>query len=120
MHQVSATIWNQIAESQPLKTDWAKQMFPLPEADLETALDREHARISANAGEVVAAAYLKIMPLLWERTAILNYLKDNPSLTHALPEVTSVSEAVDLASRDFRLSNPERARLTTLLQGEPH
>jgi len=50
------------------------------------ALDKEEARLAAKAGGdlVVAAAYLKLMPLLWERTAISNFLKDNPSLRGAL------------------------------------
>jgi hypothetical protein len=40
VHQASATVWNQIAETQTLETEWALQMFPLPEDQLQVALDR--------------------------------------------------------------------------------
>ena len=117
MHQVSAAIWNRIAETQTLATEWAQQMFPLPEADLDKALEREEARVGARANPHVAAAYLKIMPLLWERTAISSFLRENPNLRHALPTIEDLGEAMEIATRDFRLTAWEQVKLRALL---PH
>lgn len=118
MHQVPADVWNQIAEQQPLATDWAKQVFPMPGDQMDVALEREEERLGNDA---LAAAYLKVMPLLWERTAISNFLKDNPSLRWALPEVISIAEAVHLAKLDFQsLTEPQLQRLGQMLKKPPH
>ena len=116
MHQVAATIWNQIAEQQPLATGWAQQMFPLPEDDLDRALEREEARLG---GGAVAAAYLRLMPLLWERTAILNFLSENPSLLAALPTPESPAEALQMARADFSLTPNEQKLLLEMLKKRP-
>ena len=84
MHQAAARYWNEIAETQPLKTEWAQQMFPLLQEDMDLALENEEKRLFRETNNPrVASAYLKIMPLLWENRAISNYLKDNPSLRGA-------------------------------------
>ena len=119
MHQVSAAIWNQIAESQPLATEWAEQMFPLPESDLDKAMEMEEARLEKKADPVVVAAYLRVMPLLWERVAISNFLQEQPNLRHALPTVEDASEAVLMASRDSNLTASQKRRLHALLQEKP-
>jgi hypothetical protein len=121
MHQAAATYWNQIAAQQPLATEWAEQMFPLPQEELDKALDREEERVAAEAGgdRVVAAAYLKVMPLLWERRAISNYLQDNPTLRGAMPPLESRSEAILIASKDFQLSRSQLEKLSTLLKKPP-
>jgi len=119
MHQASATIWNQIAEMGPLATAWAEQMFPLPAAQLDRALEREEARLAAAVGDQVAAAYLKVMPLLWERAAISNYLREHPETAGALPPLETATEAVLMAERDFSLTIPQKKRLLALLRTEP-
>jgi hypothetical protein len=119
MHQVSAAIWNRIAETQTLATEWAQQMFPLPEKDLDLALEREEGRLAAQAGPHVAVAYLRVMPLLWEREAISRFLQEEPNLRHALPVLEDASEAVMVASRDSHLTASEKRRLHSLLQERP-
>ena len=119
MHQAHAAVWNEIAETQTLKTKWAQQMFPLPPAALEEALAREEARIAKKAGAQVAAAYLKVMPLLWEKAAISKFLRENPETSAALPPIETANEAVLMAERDFSLTIPQKRRLLALLRTEP-
>lgn len=119
MHQVSAEIWNRIAETQPLATEWAQQMFPLPANELDRALEREEKRIAKGASPEVAAAYLKVMPLLWERAAISSFLQGQPNLRHALPTLEDASEAVLMAARDFQLTEQQKRKLYGLLQQQP-
>lgn len=120
MHQANATVWNQIAEQQPLATTWAQEMFPLPADQLMRALEREEKRLAAGGnGAVVAAAYLKVMPLLWEKVAISNFLSDNPDLAAAIPPIETATEAVAMASKDFSLTVLQKKRLLKLLQSAP-
>lgn len=120
MHQAAATYWNQVAESQRLATPWAKQMFPLPQEELDDALAAEEKRLTLETNDpVVASAYLKLMPLLWERTAISNFLLANPSMRVAMPPIESLSEAVTMARRDFRLTTAQLTRLSAMLKKMP-
>lgn len=120
MYQVAASIWNRIADSQPLATDWAKQMFPLPDDQLDEALTLEEARITRETNEpIVAAAYLRVMPLLWEAEAISQFLTRNPNLSPSLLPIATADEAVLIASRDFPLSESQQQKLQQLLQTVP-
>lgn len=120
MHQAAAKFWNQIAESQPLATEWAQQMFPLPQAQMDKALDREEQRLTRESNDaVVASAYLKIMPLLWERVAISKYLLANPSLRMAMPPIETIAEAVQIARKDFHLTTPQLMKLSEMLKRTP-
>ena len=66
----------------------------------------------------VCRAFLDLKPLLLENVAISRHIQqtDNPSLRQALPEVTTVNEAVILASADQELSTLQQRRLEKLLQ----
>jgi hypothetical protein len=121
MHQAAAKYWNQIAETQTLATEWAQQMFPLPQEQLDLALENEEQRVAALAGgdQVVAAAYLKVMPLLWEREAISRYLREIPSLYSAIPPIPSLTEAVQMAANDFQMSESQLLTLSKLLRRRP-
>ncbi|MBR0693279.1 hypothetical protein [Bradyrhizobium lablabi] len=120
MHHVSATYWNRIAESQPLATTWARRMFSLPPNELDKALDREETRLTRKTNDpVLAAAYLKVMPLLWERSAISNYLDENPSLRGAILPMESLTEVLRTARTDFQLSASQTEKLAGMLKNEP-
>lgn len=120
MHQAAAKFWNEIARTQTLKTEWAQQMFPLPQEQLDQALEREEQRLTRETNDPqVASAYLKIMPLLWENEAISKFLNANPSMTVAMPTLQSLSEALMVARKDFRLTNGQMAKLKTLLNAPP-
>ena len=118
MYQAPAAIWNAIAETQPLKTGWAQQVFPLPEAEMDLALEREEARLTADVGGQVASAYLVVMPLLWEQTAIRHF-KAAGGPGNSLPMVETVQQAVMLASRDYPLTKAQQTSLERLLETEP-
>lgn len=119
MYQAPAAIWNEIAETQTLRTGWAEQMFPLPQADLDRALENEAAKVAELAGsQVVAAAYLVVMPLLWEAQAIRAWVQE--AGPHAsLPPVETVDGAVALAQGDYPLTAGEAQILRELLLVEP-
>ena len=120
MYQAPAAVWNEIAETQPLATAWAEQMFPLPEAELDRALEREETRlVDEGADGQVASAYLIVMPLLWEREAIRRYKAETQHATGSLPMVETVQQAVMLASRDYPLTKAQQASLAKLLATEP-
>jgi len=120
MHQAAATYWNAIAGSQSLKTEWARQMFPLQQEDMDLALENEEKRLMRETSNpVLASAYLKVMPLLWESAAISNYLKDNPGLRAAIPPIESIAEAITMARNDFRLTSRELMKLGEMLKDLP-
>lgn len=120
MHQAAARYWNAIADSQSLKTEWARQIFPLPQEDMNLALENEEKRlIRETSNPVLASAYLKVMPLLWESAAISNYLKDNPGLRAAMPPIESIAEAIIMARNDFRLTSRELMKLAEMLKEPP-
>lgn len=120
MHQVAIPIWNQIGETVPLQTDWAKQMFPLPEDQMQKALALEEQRLMQTEDSTVSAAYLMVMPLLWEREAIARFKQEHPELEASLPEVGAVDEAVILASQEFPLDASQQKRLANLLRTAPN
>jgi len=121
MYQVPATVWNRIAETETLATEWAELTFPLPEAELEEALELEAARIQAEhkTSPSLTLAYLKVMPLLWEREAIAAFVADNPALAGALPNVETVEEAVRIATLDHPITTREQDKLASLLTIQP-
>lgn len=120
MHQAAAKYWNQIAETQTLATPWAEQIFPLPQEQMDKALGREEDRLAKECGDpVVAAAYLALMPLLWERAAISNYLLENPELRAAMPPLESLSEALRVAAKDYPMTGSRLKKLQQLLQRKP-
>lgn len=119
MYSVASPIWNEIAETQQLRTSWAQQVFPLPDEQQAQMLHQEEDRLAKETDSIVAAAYLKVMPLLWENEAISRFKEGHPELEAALPEILTVPEAVIIASRDLPLDKSQQAKLTEMLQKEP-
>ena len=64
---------------------------------------------------MVILAYLTVLPLLLEHKAIAEYVRLNPHLRGALPEVLTRSEAVNLMSQDLMLSETDATELMKLL-----
>lgn len=119
MYQVPTAIWNQIAETQPLVTDWAKLVFPLPEEDQEALVTGEELRLATETGSaILATAYLTVMPLLWERKAIRLY-QEEFGLNQGLPSIETVQEAVIVASKDRPLTVSQQRTLSDMLSKEP-
>ena len=119
MYQTTAGIWNAIAEMGPLRTEWAQEMFPLPDDLMEKAINAEVERVAAETGSPsVAAAWIVTAPLLWERVAIQRLL-DRTGPMGALPVVETVDDALAIADGDYRLSPTERETLRRLLSVPP-
>lgn len=116
---VATQIWNEIAETQELKSEWAKREFRLNPEQMAESEDREYqALLKRKIPHPVASAYLDLKPLLLERKAISAHLRKNPELANCLPEINSISEAVTLASMDRPLSPQEQKQLTALLKAD--
>lgn len=115
---VAAPIWNEIARTQEIKTAWARKAFVLDANAMADLENQEYGALLKRTRQPVASAFLDVKPLLLERKAISRHLRKHPELNQALPEVTSISEAVTLASLDRPLSRQEQKQLTELLKAE--
>ena len=120
MYQAHASFWNRIAETQSLKTEWAKRMFSLTQDALLKALEQETEELKKETtSNRVRLAYLEIMPLLWENEAISGFCLANPGLRAAMPQIESVPEAVAIADRDYPMTQSEQRELSALLTKGP-
>lgn len=117
VNSVAAAIWNDLAQTEKLRTAWAKKVFAMNEEELSAQEDEEYLSMKANGTEHdVASAFLDVRHLLLEHEAITRYCRKHPNLRHALPEVTSVNEAILLAQGDRFLTPPQTKQLRELLQ----
>src|SRR6185369_7509463 len=94
MHSVAASIWNQIAEKEQLRTQWAAKMFKLDQEQLTDALEREAEQLIARGiPETIVAAYQSVKALFLENVAISQWITDTgrDGLRTALPEICSVN-----------------------------
>lgn len=120
MHQHPARVWNRIAETQDLQTEWAEAMFPLDQAEMDAALEREAEALADELGGArLASAYLTVMPLLWEARAISAAKASGEPLMQGLTPMETVQEAVIAASRDYALTTREQKRLEAKLRMPP-
>jgi hypothetical protein len=112
-------VWNEIAASQPLGQPWASLFRMTPETlskGLAELVDAPAEKAGADNKTVLA--YRLVAPLLLENQAISAYLEetDNATLRTSLPELTSINEALILASREYRLSQSQQDKLRQLLK----
>lgn len=115
MHQAPATVWNAVAETGPLKTGWAEQMFPLPQDVMDRAVQAEVDRLRAETGsDLLPGVYLTVMPLLWEQEAIRNLTAQEGPIG-SLPPVESVDDAMAIALGDFPFLTPDEAETLRLM-----
>ena len=119
MYQVPMSVWNAIAKSQPLSQPWATLFRLTPEtlpAILAELVDKPLE--AAGADNRVAMAYRLVAPLLMETEAISSYLEETQQsmLRASLPELTSVNEAVILASMEYPLTPSQQSKLSQLLK----
>jgi hypothetical protein len=116
---VAAPIWNEIAKTQTLKTEWARKAFKLNNEQMAALEDREYLALKKKVGQEVALALSIVKPLLLENLAITNYILDgHQELRSALPEIVSISEAIAVASMDYPLNIPQKESLRMLLREE--
>lgn len=120
MYQVPMQVWNAIAASQPLSPKWA-ELFRQPQQDLPKALEPIYAELDAlKVDNRVQRAFVLVAPLLVENESISAYLEEM-NLQHlraAMPELSSISEAVALASAEFPMTPAQQQKLASLLAKE--
>ena len=119
MYQAPMQAWNEIAQSQALSQPWAT-LFRMTPEELPAGLDKlvDQPIEAQGADNRTVLAYRLVAPLLLENVAISGYLgmTNQLSLRASMPELTSVNEAVILASKEYRLTASQQAKLTQLLQ----
>ena len=119
MHNLPTPIWNEIAKTQTLRHARWRKLFAAEGMDFLTLVDELEKEIDAKAKDSrVTRGYCLVAPLLQENVAISRYVeaKRAPSLRGSLPELTTISEAVDLATQEFQLTPGQRQTLRSLLE----
>lgn len=116
MVSLPAKVWNEIAELGPIRTEWAKERFPLNDEGIQQAEEQDADQLDSDGVDpMIVQAFLDARPLLLEREAIARYVLRHPELRGTLPEVNSINEAILLVTGDWPLSQSETERLRTLL-----
>ena len=118
MYQVPTPVWNAIAQTQTLKhAPWTTLFSLAPDEQLAALADLENQLSDLGADSRTIRGYVLVAPLLLENVAISKYLQATGSLglRGALPELTTISEAVDLATAEFSLTQSQEERLHQLL-----
>jgi len=114
MYQVALTIWNAIAASQPLSPMTRPAFQAKDLRELEQAIDKmvEQAEL-AQAHPKVQRGFLTVAPLLAENESISAWMEeeDRGDLRAAIPELTSMTEALALARAEFNLSPGQERQL---------
>lgn len=115
MVNIAAPIWNEIARTGPLQTRWAESWMMMDQDSINELHEQEYrAMVERGIDPRVALALLAMAPLVYERPAILAYLRSNPGTT-APAEINSVKEACAAAEIDYLLSPTQKASLAKLL-----
>ena len=81
-------------------------------------VDKEYKALARTVGHDVAASYQDVKPLLLENEAISRFTQAQPMYREALPEVTSIAEALILASMERPLSQTQQKLLKMLLAAD--
>lgn len=116
MNQVPTAVWNRIAQTQTLATEWARSVFPMTPQQMDKALEYQREKMAtAGYSSTVIVAYQTMAPLLAEREAIQAFVMDNPELAAALPDVLTADEAMKYAMGDWMLSRRDEQTLLELL-----
>jgi hypothetical protein len=122
MIQVPQAVWNEIAAQVPLTTEWAREMFPLDQAEATETLEDQAARMKAagTPGKVILA-YQTALPLWTERIAITDFIMKTgqSDLRKSLLEVTEREEAVRLAAKEHGLTMEQMQKLREMIMRLP-
>jgi len=121
MYFAAAPIWNEIARTQKLRTQWAKDRFSMDCDQISEAFDKEAEHLdAAGINSTVVHSYLTVKPLLLENVAISHFIMDTGRdlLRMALPEICTVDEAVMIADMDRNgaMTDVQQKQLADLLK----
>lgn len=118
MFQAATRYWNEIAKKEALDQPWAT-IFAMDREAMGKALEQiESPMESQGVPNAVILAWRLVCPLLQENKAISQYITDTgqTSLRKAMPELTTVKEAVMMASQEYRLTPSQQEQLAQLLR----
>lgn len=119
MLQVPAKVWNEIAETERLRSKAMDLLFRMNDRQMAAQMDAQAKALKeAKKGDaLVIGAYLKLGPLLVENEAISRYIErtESSDLRTALPELTTVPETLELAQMEYRLDEKQLSQLQALL-----
>lgn len=121
MYQIAAESLNQIARTESLKYPSMGRLFSMNQTALTDALEAQATALRRQGvANKVVLAYQTVAPLLMENEAISRYIRKTDSLTMraALPEVTTIPEALQLAEAEHELTPKQIKALRKLLQRE--
>lgn len=120
MYQTPTAIWNEIAETQDLRYPEWERLFRMDPDQQMQALDKLQHKLEREdkASTRTILAYTLTAPLLLENVAISKFIQESPrdNLRLSLPELTTIQEAVDLATAEYQLSAKEQRHLRALLR----
>lgn len=122
MYQVPASVLNEILANQPLKTQWAENLFKLDQDELLEALESQADALEADGvPDPVILAYQKIAPVLVEQEAITAFIEQtgNMELRASLPDVTTPDEAAMVMTEEHRLAPEHAGQLLDMLERLP-
>ena len=123
MYQTPAMIWNEIAKTKLVTSAYWRDLMEMNQDKLTTALEKLEGELERKgADSAVIRSYLLVAPLLRENVAISQFLQRQQSteLRSCLPELTSINEAVALATQEFLLKPSQQTQLAELLKTDWH
>ena len=119
MRQAPASLWNRVAKTVPLATEWGKTMFSLTEQELDEAMNQvEQQMLDSGVPNKVMLAYQTMIPLCLERKALAAYISQtgNLDLLSVFPSVETAAEAATLGAQEYNLSPAETKQLLSMLE----
>jgi hypothetical protein len=118
VEQIPAHLLNEIASSQKLRTEGARQLFRMTDEEKKADQAQQYLNLTRSGiSHRVAANYQELAPLMAENEAISQYVlqKNDPELRMLLPEICSPAEAMRIADNLRPMTPPERLQLARLL-----
>lgn len=118
MFNLPTRMRREIAARPEIADQAIKQMLEMEAEPLQQLLDAMGDKLEKQGfGPTVIVAYQALGPLLRENRAVLAYRAQtgNSETANALPDLASVTEAVDLAVLEWHLDDQEQQQLQELL-----
>lgn len=115
MFQVTASVWNLVAEHRP-KTALFAALMAMTHEQMDKATDQVLSQLKAAEPDgSIRLAWLVTAPLWMENEAISRAVQAGEVARSVLPEVISAQEAAEMGAQEYRLNLSEKNRLKALL-----
>lgn len=119
MRQAPASLWNRVAKTVQLETEWGKVMFDLTQQELDASMDKlEQQMRDAGIPNKVMLAYYTMAPLCVERKALAAYIRKTgrSDLLGLFPPVETAAQAASLGAQEYDLRPAEAQQLLAMLE----